>query len=333
MSRVLVTGGAGFIGSHLVDLLLSQGHQVVVLDDLSSGELENLEQAGEAGDLRVVQGSILDDAALADVTEGCDTVYHLAVRGVRASLGDPVDNHEVNATGTLRVLEASRRTGVGRFLYCSSSEVYGNTSSGLLDEGTTVPQPATVYGGAKLVGEHYALAYSDVYGLPTTVVRPFNSYGPREHDTGVTAEVIPRFVARVRNGLPPVVFGSGAAARDFTYVTETARGIVAAATHPDAVGRTINLAYGTAITIADVARAVLAVCGRSDLEPEHIDPRPGDVHHLHADTSVARKLLGFAASIGFEDGLEQYVEWVTRHRPDPSQQLDEVVNWTLPEQA
>jgi UDP-glucose 4-epimerase len=334
MSRALVTGGAGFIGSHLVDALVVRGDEVVVLDDLSSGSLENLEAASDRGKVHVIEASVLDEEALADAVGGCDRVYHLAVRGVRASLGAPVENHDVNATGTLLALEAARRARVGRFLYCSSSEVYGNTSTGLLSEATTVPRPATVYGGAKLVGEHYALAYSEVYGLQTTVVRPFNSYGPREHDTGVLAEVIPRFVARVRNGLPPVVFGSGQAARDFTYVTETAKGILAAADSDRTIGKTLNLAYGTAKTVLEVAHAVLEVCGRTDLAPEHVDGRPGDVLHLHADTTLARDLLGFSAEIEFADGLRRYVDWVTEQVPDPLVQLEsDVVNWSLPGQS
>jgi UDP-glucose 4-epimerase len=333
MTRALVTGGAGFIGSHLVDALVARGDEVVVLDDLSSGELENLEAATGRGKVHVIEGSVVDADAVAEAVSGCERVYHLAVRGVRASLGAPVENHDVNATGTLRVLEAARRARVGRFLYCSSSEVYGNTSTGLLSEATTVPRPATVYGGAKLAGEHYSLAYSEVYGLPATVVRPFNSYGPREHDMGVLAEVIPRFVARVRNGLPPVVFGTGQAARDFTYVTETAQGILAAADSTRTVGRTLNLAYGTPKTVLEVAQEVLAVCGRSDLTPEHVDGRPGDVQHLHADTTLARELIGFSAQIDFPTGLRRYVDWVTEHRPDPSVQLEpDVVNWSQPEQ-
>jgi UDP-glucose 4-epimerase len=195
----------------------------------------------------------------------------------------------------------------------------------------TVPAPVTVYGAAKLVGEHYSLAYHQVYDLPTVVVRPFNSYGPREHDLGVSAEVIPRFVARVRNGLPPIIFGDGSAARDFTFVTETAAGIMAAADSDAAVGRTVNLAVGRPQTVSEVADAVLRVCGRGDLRPEFRDSRPGDVRHLHADVSVARELLGFEAHIDFEDGLRRYLRWVTAHRPDATTTLDtEAINWTLP---
>ena len=223
-----MTGGAGFIGSHVVDQLVAEGAAVTVLDNFATGSRDNLHDACQRGDVRVVDGSILDRPAIAEAIGGCDTVYHFAVECVRRSLGKPIENHEVNASGTLFVLEAARRVGVSRFVYCSSSEVYGNASSGLLNERITLCEPMTVYGAAKLAGEYYTKAYHRTYGLPTVVIRPFNSYGPREHDRGDLAEVIPRFVIRVLNGQSPVIFGSGENSRDFTYVTETARGIVLA---------------------------------------------------------------------------------------------------------
>lgn len=332
MSRVLVTGGAGFIGSHLVDRLIAEGRPVTVLDDFSTGTPANLQEAQAAGgDLRIVEGSILDEAAVARAMEGCGTVFHLAVQCVRRSLGRPLENHHANATGTLIVLEAARRQAVGRFVYCSSSEVYGNTSDGVLEETATVCRPVTVYGAAKLAGEHYALAYHQTYGLPAVVVRPFNAFGPREHASGDLAEVIPRFVIRVLNGRPPVIFGTGEAGRDFTYVTETAAGLARAASVDAAVGRTVNLARGRMVTIAEVAAAVTRLCQRPDLIPQHIAGRPGDVHRLHADTRLARDLLGFEARVDFEAGLEAYIDWFVRTHPDPAKLLEEeVVNWTLP---
>jgi UDP-glucose 4-epimerase len=329
--RVLITGGAGFIGSHLVDRLVADGCAVTVLDDFSSGKPENLDEARKAGDVRVVEGSILDENALADALAGCDRVFHLAVQCVRRSLGRPLENHHVNATGSLLTLEAARRAGVRRFVYCSSSEVYGNSSDGVLDEESTPCKPVTVYGAAKLAGEQYALAYHQTYGMPTAVVRPFNAYGPREHDQGDLAEVIPRFVIRALNGLPPVIFGTGDAGRDFTYVTETAAGLAAAGTCDAVVGRVVNIARGEMITIAEVARTVLRLCRRGDLAPTHIAARPGDVHRLRAVTDRAADLLGFRADIGFEEGLERYLAWFVGVHPDPSLLLEEnVVNWTIP---
>ncbi len=330
MKRVLVTGGAGFIGSHLVDRLIGEGRGVTVLDDLSSGALENLRDAQSSGDVRLVVGSILDPAAVATAMEGCDVVFHLAVKCVRSSIGKPVENHHVNATGTLNVLEEARRRKTARFVYCSSSEVYGNTSSGLLTE-KTLPEPVTAYGAGKLAGEHYAKAYFQTYGLPAIVVRPFNSYGPREHERGESAEVIPRFIGRVLNGLAPVIFGTGTAGRDFTYVTETAAGLALAGRCDALIGKVVNIAYGRMITISEIARAVAAACGRADLKPMHIDPRPGDVQVLHADTGLASSVLGFEAKIAFEEGLARYLEWFKPRYPDASVLLeDEICNWSAP---
>ena len=328
--RVLVTGGAGFIGSHLVDALINDGDSVTVLDDFSVGTLENLVDAERTGKLRVVTGSICDEAVVKDAIEGCDRVYHLAVQCVRRSLGLPRESHDVNATGTLIALETARQAGVQRFVYCSSSEVYGNTSSGLLDEDATICKPMTVYGAAKLAGELYAEAYLRTYGLPTLVVRPFNAYGPRAYQTGVRAEVLPRFVGRVLNGLPPIVFGDSSNGRDFTYVTEIAAGIAAAGKSDSLVGDKINLAHGRMVTVVEVAKTVLKTLGRNDLAIEFSDPRPGDVHQLWADTAKAERRLGYKARIEFAEGVSKYVEWVRNRYPDPAALVDpNVKNWSI----
>jgi len=331
-ARTLVTGGAGFIGSHLVDRLIAEHTAVTVLDNFATGSLDNLRDAQERGDVRVVEGSILDPAAIAEAVEGCDVVYHLAVECVRRSLGRPIENHEVNAGGTLRVLEAARRAGVSRFVYCSSSEVYGNASADLLSERATVCEPMTVYGAAKLAGEYYTKAYHRTYGMPAMVVRPFNSYGPREHDRRDLAEVIQRFVIRVLNGLPPLIFGSGENSRDYTYVTETVRGIMLTARCDAALGHEINIAYGRAVSVSDLAQTIARLCQRPDLSPVRMPARPGDVMHLHADTRLAREMLGFQAGIGLEEGLAKYITWFSQTYPDPRFLLEQdPVNWRMPE--
>ncbi len=327
----LVTGGAGFIGSHLVEQLLAAGDSVTVLDDFSSGSRDNLTAAARLGDLRIVEGSVLDRAAIETAMRGSRRVFHLAVQCVRRSLGQPVENHDVNATGTLLVLEEARRQRIDRFVYCSSSEVYGNCGDERLSEEASKCKPVTVYGAAKLAGEYYTSAYHQTYGLSAMVVRPFNSYGPREHSQGDLAEVIPRFVVRVLNGHPPVIFGDGANGRDFTYVGDTARGIALAAQAELLIGRTVNIAYGTMLTIRDVARSVARLCGRPDLEPLFIEPRPGDVAVLQADTSLARQLIGYTAEIDFEEGLRRYIDWFRDRHPDPAILFEkEVRNWRLP---
>lgn len=334
IGRTLVTGGAGFIGSHLVDALMATGSPVTVLDDLSAGDAGNLAMARVNGDLRFIQGSILNQRVLEQAMADCDRVFHMAVQCVRRSLANPIENHEVNATGTLNVLEAARRNAIVRFIYCSSSEVYGNSSDGLLHEDTTVCRPVTVYGAAKLAGEFYTDAYRRTYGLPTQIVRPFNAYGPRAHVRGELAEVIPRFVIRVLNGRPPVVFGSGANGRDFTYVTEVARGLLIAGYSDNMIGTCVNIAYGSKISVEEVARAVMRTCGRNDLTMQIASPRPGDVRMLRADTGRAEKLLGYRPNIHFDDGLQLYINWFKEAYPNPSILLeDEVTNWGLPAQT
>jgi UDP-glucose 4-epimerase len=328
--RVLVTGGAGFIGSHLVDSLVAAGEQVTVLDDFSTGERGNLSHQ-PASRVRVVAGSILDEAAVEEALAGCDRVYHLAVQCVRRSLGQPRQSHDINATGTLSLLEIARRVGIRRFVYCSSSEVYGNTSSSLLNEDVTPCRPVTVYGAAKLAGEYYAEAYRQTYGLPTVVVRPFNAYGPRAHEKGDLAEVVVRFLIRVLNGLPPVIFGDGANGRDFTYVTDVAQGMRLAGESDVLVGQRVNIAFGRMITVREVAQTIMEICGRNDLAVELARPRPGDVHVLRADTRRAADILNYRAGIGFEDGIRRYVDWFRRRHPDPATLLEsDVENWTMP---
>ncbi|MDX2257495.1 MAG: GDP-mannose 4,6-dehydratase [Hyphomicrobiaceae bacterium] len=329
--RVLVTGGAGFIGSHLVDALLADGHEVRVLDDLSVGSRGNLAEAEATGRLTFVLGSITDPATVAAAVEGTSHVFHLAVQCVRRSLRLPIESHDVNATGTLLLLEAARAAKVDRFVYCSSSEVYGNASTGRLLEDQTVCQPMTVYGAAKLAGELYTDAYLRTYELPTTVVRPFNAYGPRAYHFGTRAEVLPRFVNRVLNGLPPVIFGDPSNGRDFTYVTELAHGIKLAGFEPGLVGQRVNLAYGRMVTVGEIADRVLAALGRNDLTVAIHGARPGDVHQLHADTAKANRLMGYTANIAFEEGLERYLAWVRRTYPDPKVLIEDTIeNWTVP---
>lgn len=330
-NRILVTGGAGFIGSHLVDHFVDAGEAVTVLDDLSSGRRKNLDEASDKGDLRFIEGSILDPRAVKEAMRGCDRVYHLAVRCVRLSLGAPMDNHEVNATGTLATLEAAREAQVSRFVYCSSSEVYGNAFDGVLDEARVICEPVTVYGAAKLAGEYYTKAYGQTYGLPVTIVRPFNSYGPREHDQGALAEVVPRFVIRCLNGLSPMIFGDGSNGRDFTYVAETARGIALAGACDALIGDVVNIAYGHLVTIRELAETVIALCGSAGVTPDYLAARPGDVHVLRASTVKAERILGFKAEVGLQDGLGRYLDWFRATYSDPSALLeDRAVNWVMP---
>jgi UDP-glucose 4-epimerase len=321
--RVLVTGGAGFIGSHLVDALVAGGARVTVLDDFSSGRRANLAASGA----EIVEGDVGDDGALDRALAGVEVVMHLATRCVRLSLSDPEEVHRVNSHGTLRALMAARRHAVGRVVYVSSSEVYGS--------GVTMPmaedhplEPTTIYGATKLAGELYTQAMTRSFGLPTVVVRPFNAYGPRAHFEGVYGEVIPRFTVRLLNGRRPVIFGDGLQTRDFTYVADTVRGILAAAAVPEARGQVFNVARGEEVTVRRLAE-LLAKAIDPTLAPEFTEARPGDVRRHWADVRRARTGLGFSAPVGIEEGLGRYVAWFREAYPDPAACLrDEVVrNW------
>lgn len=325
--RALVTGGAGFIGSELVAQLVADGWDVAVLDNLATGRWANLDRLPLAAGAKVT-GDVRDAALLARLLPGTDTVFHLACRGLRFGLHSPVETHDVNASGTMTVLEAARHAAVRRLVHVSTSEVYGlSPTMPLAEDAATLP--ATAYGASKLAGEAYARAYHHTYGLPVAIVRPFNSFGPRSHHEGDAGEVIPKFVLRALAGEALTIFGDGAQTRDFTFVADTARGIRLAATVAAAVGQTINLGSGRDIAILALAQAVLAATGGSSASLRFDAPRPGDLPRLCADTARAQALLGFRAEIPFADGLARLV---ALHRRDPQAAAravreDVVRNW------
>jgi UDP-glucose 4-epimerase len=305
---VLVTGGAGFIGSHLVDFLADAGCRVTVLDNFRNGKRENLAGAERTDQVRVITGDIRDAAVCAHAMAGIDVVFHLACLGVRHSLHNPLENHEVNALGSLLLLQAARAAQVSRFLYMSTSEVYGAALAFPLTEQATT-WPTTVYGASKLAGEHYAEAFHVCHGLPVVRVRPFNNYGPRAHFEGDSGEVIPRFILRALAGQPPVIFGDGAHTRDFLYVKDCAEALVAIAECDSLVGDLVNLGYGEEIRIDRLARLVVEAVGRSDLAPVHEPDRPGDVPRLWVDSAKLRGATGFRPRTGPAAGLAATVDF------------------------
>ncbi|MBF0383638.1 MAG: GDP-mannose 4,6-dehydratase [Magnetococcales bacterium] len=325
---VVVTGGAGFIGSELTRQLLASGAHVTVVDNLVNGKRENLANI-ESDLLRLEVVDIRDTDTMRSLLRGADKVFHLACMGVRHSIHNPAENHDVNASATLGLLQLAKSANVKRFIYVSSSEVYGTTRfAPMTEEHTTFPM--TVYGASKLAGECYARAFFETYDFPTVVVRPFNSFGPRCHHEGDSGEVIPKFMLRALAGKPLIVFGDGSQTRDFTFVTDTARGIVLAGETDKAVGQTINLGSGIETSIKDLADEVKRTVNRQDAEVQFHAPRPGDILRLIADSSKASDLLNYAPAMELRDGLVLLRDWYQQQESSVEELLKEEVvhNWT-----
>jgi UDP-glucose 4-epimerase len=328
---ILVTGGAGFIGSHLVEaLLVNPGVHVRVVDNLTTGSRDNLCGALQAGNVEFVHGDIGDPSLLADLLAGVQVVFHLACRGVRHSLGQPLANHDVNATGTLRLLQAAGQAPVQRFVHVSSSEVYGTALWVPMDEDHPC-YPETVYGAAKLAGEAYARAHCRTYGLPVVIVRPFNNFGPRSHFEGDAGEVIPRFVARGLAGLPPVIFGDGLQTRDFLYVEDTAYWLCQVAGCDGLVGQTVNLASGKETSVRQLAELVCLEIGRPDLSPAYLPARPGDVRRHLGGMERAVHMLEFTPRTDLREGVRRVIAYLRKRQVEgitPAAAVPEV-NWKL----
>jgi UDP-glucose 4-epimerase len=300
--RALVTGGAGFIGSHLADSLLAQGADVVILDDLSNGKADNVPAAA-----RLLTGSVLEDTDLHDAMQTCETVFHLAADvSVVGSVTNPISNFECNANGTLRVLEAAKRHGVSCFIYSSSSAVYGDTANQPASE-TAMTKPCSVYGAAKASGEQLVAAYARSYGMKCVSLRYFNVFGPRQRADSAYAAVIPTFIARLFAGEPLTVYGDGAQTRDFTYVSNIVEANIAAMDYKGINGDTINIATGNSISIIDLIEEISRQTG---IEPKvvYAPRRSGEILHSSADVSLSRSTLRYTPSVDWKEGLKKTIQ-------------------------
>ena len=306
MAHWLVTGGAGFIGSHLAKTLLDRGEKVRVADDLSTGRSANLDVLG--GRAEVLIGDLADVAFARAATQGIDVVLHqAAIPSVPKSVADPLTSNRANIDATLAVLVGAREAGVRRLVYAASSSAYGDTLELPKREDMT-PNPLSPYALQKLVGEQYLKLFTRLYGLDTVSIRYFNVFGPRQDPSSPYSGVIALFVTRLLAGLPPLIVGDGEQTRDFTYIDNVVDGVLKAAAAPGATGRVINVATGRRISVNQLAQTIQRLLG-SSVAPQYADARAGDVRDSLADITLARQVLGYEPLVSFEDGLGHTIDW------------------------
>ncbi len=309
MSLFLVTGGAGFIGSHLVTAILERGAEVRVLDNFATGKREHLELFN--GRASVVEGDVRDNALVERLMEDVDYVLHLAaVVSVPQSMHNPALTNDVNVNGTLNILAAARKFNVKRAVFSSSCAVYGDNPQLPLSEQSTT-QPLSPYAASKLIGEVYCQTYYRAYGLPTVCLRYFNIYGPRQDPNGDYAAVIPKFVQRLKAGQAPLIYGNGQQTRDFVYVGDVVRANLLACEHPQASGRVFNIASGQGTSLLDLAAIVSSLAPRP-IQPQFAPPREGDILHSRGDGACAHATLGFQPTMRLDEGLRQLYDSVNR---------------------
>lgn len=302
----VVTGGAGFIGSHIAERLLKDGHKVRIVDNFITGKRENLDLL--KGDVEFHEVSITDPEALRPIFEGVDTVFHhAALASVPLSIEKPLLSHEHNATGTLNVLVAAKDAGVRRVVYAASSSAYGNDASEQQRE-TSIAKPISPYGVSKLAGEYYCQAFAQVYKLETVCLRYFNVFGPRQDPTSQYAAVIPLFITGMIDGKAPTIYGDGLQSRDFCFVENVVHGNLLASQAERANGEVINLATGLRVNLLELVERINVHLGTS-YQPIHAEGRVGDVKHSRADITKATDLLNYAPVVDFDSGLKSTIDW------------------------
>lgn len=303
----LVTGGAGFIGSHIVERLVQLGKRVRVVDNLSIGKLENIEPFLDR--IEFVEGDIRDLDMARKAMDGVEFLLHqAAIPSVPRSIDNPVETHESNLTGTLNILLAAKEAKVKRVVYASSSSVYGDLPQLPKREDQT-PAPKSPYAVSKLAGEYYCRAFVEVYGLDVVCLRYFNIFGPRQDPESPYAAVVPKFVSSFLKKEPPTIYGDGGQTRDFTFVRNAVEANLLSLEARDAKGEVFNIASGRAVSINELAKVIRELVGANEIEPQHGPPRPGDVRHSWADISKARSVLGYEPKWSLEEGLRATIEW------------------------
>ena len=306
-SKVLVTGGAGFIGSNLAEELIAQGARVTIIDNLTTGFRENVEEI--IGDFDFIEGDINDDAALTKAIEGSEIVFHeAALPSVPRSVEDPAETHRVCVDGTFNLLVKARNSGVRRFVYAASSSAYGDQPV-LPKVETMRPDPLSPYAVAKLTGELYCRAFHNVYGLETISLRYFNVFGPRQNPASMYSGVISRFIDALMTGKPAIVFGDGEQSRDFTYIANVVDANIKAAQTTSGLGETMNVANGDRITLIELFEVLKRITNTPDAVIDNQPPRAGDVKHSQADNRRAVECFSYSQIVGLEEGLKKTIDW------------------------
>ncbi len=306
MQTFLVTGGAGFIGSHIATALVERGDKVRVLDNLSAGYLSNLEHIADR--VEVIEGDVSDAETCARAVVGVDCVFHqAALASVPRSVAEPLATNAACVTGTVTLLDAARKADVRRVVYAGSSSAYGDRPTSSKRE-TDLPNPLSPYAAAKLAAENYCQAFTSTYGLETVTVRYFNVFGPRQDPTSEYSAVIPLFITAILEGRTPIVYGDGRQSRDFTYVENVVHGNLLAADAEGVAGRVMNVANGKQTDLLELLAAINRVLD-TDVKPEHRDARAGDVRESLADITVARELLRYEPQIDFDEGLRRSIDY------------------------
>lgn len=309
MSVILVTGGGGFIGSHIVEALLHGGDSVRVLDNFSTGRRENIEEFTSRIDL--VEGDLRDEAVLRHAVDGCDYVFHeAALPSVPRSVEDPQLSHDVNVNGTLSLLMICKECRVKRVILASSSSVYGDAPGFPRREDQQL-WPLSPYAAGKVALEAYARSFANVYDLETVCLRYFNIFGPRQNHKSQYAIAIPSFITKILSGQQPIVYGDGKQSRDFTYVENVVHANLLALTAEGVSGEAFNVGCGDRITLNRIIGMINKILG-TDIKPDYSAPRPGDVRRSQADIAKARKKLGYEPKVTFEEGLRRTIEWYRR---------------------
>lgn len=307
--KALVTGGAGFIGSHIAERLVNTGWSVVILDDLSSGNLANLDHIADG--LEIIIGDVRDTGPVKKSVTGVDVIFHeAAIPSVPKSIDDPIENVSVNTVGTVNVLSEAVKANVKRFVYAASASAYGEISSGKANE-ALLPKPQSPYAAAKLASEYCLSAFSQCYGIETVGIRYFNVFGERQDPHSEYAGVIAKFITQMLAGKTPTIFGDGKTSRDFTYIANVVDGNMLAASLPaeDVSGEVMNVACGRSVDLNGLVSSINRILG-SQLTPQYAPERVGDIRHSCADISKAVTKLGYKPQVGFEEGMARTINWL-----------------------